>query len=240
MKLALISDIHGNLTALDRVLTALAEEGIEEIVCLGDAAVSGPQPQAVLARLRELECRVVLGNADAEALTLPDKPPGMDERIREIGLWSIRQLSADDLAFIRTFQDQVALTLGAYSFLGFHGSPASFNDIINVATPEEELARYFAPYSAQILAGGHTHVQMVRRYRDALLINPGSVGLPWEKAHSSEDLYNPLRAEYAVLTIEGGDLRVELRRVTYPFDGLAAAVHDQAMPHAEWWLSDWR
>ncbi len=109
-----------------------------------------------------------------------------------------------------------------------------------LSVTEEELARYFAPYSAQILAGGHTHVQMVRRYRDALLINPGSVGLPWEKAHSSEDLYNPLRAEYAVLTIEGGDLRVELRRVTYPFDGLAAAVHDQTMPHAEWWLSDWR
>ncbi|HEX5442031.1 MAG TPA: metallophosphoesterase family protein, partial [Ktedonobacterales bacterium] len=64
-KIAIIADIHGNLPALEAVLAAVAAEGVERIVCLGDVATLGPQPREVIARLRTLGCPVVMGNTDA-------------------------------------------------------------------------------------------------------------------------------------------------------------------------------
>ena len=64
-KIAIISDIHGNLPALEAALAEIAAEGIERIICLGDVATLGPQPRAVIARLRALGCPVVMGNTDA-------------------------------------------------------------------------------------------------------------------------------------------------------------------------------
>ena len=72
MRTGLIADIHGNLTALESVLTHLEHERIDQIVCLGDVAVLGPQPGAVIARLRDLDCPCVLGNTDA--WLIPDPP----------------------------------------------------------------------------------------------------------------------------------------------------------------------
>jgi predicted phosphodiesterase len=62
--LALISDIHGNAVALDAVLADLTRRGADEVICLGDVAAGGPQPREVIARLRELDCQAIRGNAD--------------------------------------------------------------------------------------------------------------------------------------------------------------------------------
>ena len=65
MRLAVISDIHGECFALEQVLHDIRRQGIEEVVCLGDAVQGGSQPAETVARLRELHCPVVMGNADA-------------------------------------------------------------------------------------------------------------------------------------------------------------------------------
>jgi predicted phosphodiesterase len=64
MRIALIADIHGNVVALDEVLAELEEKAVDQIVCLGDVAAGGPRPVETLERLRELDCPVVMGNAD--------------------------------------------------------------------------------------------------------------------------------------------------------------------------------
>ena len=69
-KIAILADVHGNLPALEAVLAEIATEGIERIICLGDLATLGPQPHEVIARLRGLECPVVMGNTDADLLAL--------------------------------------------------------------------------------------------------------------------------------------------------------------------------
>lgn len=68
MRIALLSDIHGNLFALEAMLAMLTRETIDQIVCLGDVAMFGPQPCAVLARMQTVACPVVMGNTDAWAL----------------------------------------------------------------------------------------------------------------------------------------------------------------------------
>jgi len=71
MRIALIADIHGNLVALETVLHELAQESIDQILCLGDVGALGPQPHEVIDRLRQLQCTVVLGNTDAWLLAPP-------------------------------------------------------------------------------------------------------------------------------------------------------------------------
>src|SRR5579885_939731 len=110
MRIALIADIHGNAVALDAALADIERTGADTIICLGDVAVLGPQPRAVLERLRALGCRNVMGNGDAELLDPPpaDAADEMARHMREIGLWGAAQLSAADKEFVASFQPTVS------------------------------------------------------------------------------------------------------------------------------------
>ena len=88
-------------------------------------------------------------------------------------------------------------------------------------------------------AGGHVHEQFVRRVGPALVLNPGSVGLPYFRSADGSTV-NPTYAEYAVIDVDDQGLAVSLRRVGYRLAALEAAVRGSGMPHADWWLSDWR
>ena len=105
MRVALISDLHGNLTALETVLDDLDRERPDRVLCLGDVAATGPQPRETVERLREVGCPVVMGNADA-ALLGPIPVTGDEEtrRILEIDRWCAEQLSTEHLDFISGFQ----------------------------------------------------------------------------------------------------------------------------------------
>ena len=109
MKVAVISDIHGNGVALDAALADLQREAPDRIVCLGDAAQGGPQPAQVLARLRELACPVVIGNADAWMLDGDQSGAEIKAtpQMWETRDWSLAQLSEADRAFVRSFQPTV-------------------------------------------------------------------------------------------------------------------------------------
>jgi predicted phosphodiesterase len=97
------------------------------------------------------------------------------------------------------------------------------------------LDEALAGHTETILAGGHTHVQLIRRHRASFLLNPGSVGLPHEITDSAR---NPGWAEYALVTTGDGGLAIELRRVPYDIGLLAQIAFDSGMPHAAWWAAD--
>ena len=243
MRIAVISDIHGNAVALEAVLSDLAGEPIDRFVCLGDVAEAGPQPSQVVARLRELGCLVVMGNTDAQMLIHEPYPPRNADtpRYNEIVLWCADQLTPADLDTIRGFQATIELALGGeITLLGFHGSPRSYNDIILAATPEDELSALLDGFHATLMAGGHTHRQLLRRYDQALIINPGSVGLPVECLAPNTPGYHPPWAEYAIISHECGRLGVDLRRVPLDVKAVVQEAFDSGMPHAEWWASGWK
>ena len=242
-RIGIFGDIHGNMVAFAAVLAALQAEGIDRLVCLGDVAASGPQPREVVQRLSALRCPVVMGNADEEVLNPPDPAAGADEdmrRIREIDRWTAAQLSADERAFVAGFASTVTIPLAdGGSLLCYHGSPHSYDDILLPTTPADELDALLGDATATVLAGGHTHQQMLRRHHKALVINPGSVGLAFDRVPPGPGTRNPSWAEYAVLTGRAGDLRVELRRARFDGAALVAAARASGMPHAEWYASDW-
>jgi predicted phosphodiesterase len=242
MQLALISDIHGNLVALDAVLADLTARNIEHILCLGDVATEGPQPRGAIARLQELSCSIVMGNTDAWLLhpQLTERKSLFAQEGQDIELWSSQQLTEDDKAFLRTFVPTIERSLSnGQNLLAYHGSPRSFNEGLLPTTPDEVLEQSFANTDATIYVGGHTHVQMFRRYKDKLVLNPGSVGLAWERVSSPGSSLKAPWAEYAIINVEGNALNVELCRVPFNVEELIEATLASDMPHAEWSANRW-
>jgi putative phosphoesterase len=232
-RLALISDIHGNGVALDAVLAELTRRRVDEILCLGDLAAGGPQPQPVIARLRELDCRSVRGNA--ERWLLDGLPPGRSDETRRLGeivAWTRAALPRDDLEYLAGLPPTLTVRADGVTLFCFHGSPRSEIEPLLAATPEHELedALAGAP-AAHLLAGGHTHLQLSRQCGDRLLVNPGSVGLPLGSVTEAEPRL-PAWADYALVEVDGGEVEVSLERAAVEVEALAAAT--AAMPHASW------
>jgi putative phosphoesterase len=240
-RVALISDIHGNAVGLETVLADLARRRVDEIICLGDVAAGGPQPREVLDRVRALGCAVVRGNADEWLLGAP--PSAEDEdgrRLLAIVEWARSQLSDADVAYLESFVPTIELQLAqSHRLLCFHGSPRDNGERLLAGTPEERLARLFASTAADVLAGGHTHLQLVRRLGGRLLVNPGSVGLPLDANADADSLLRreprlPRFADYALVEADAA-IGVELRRVPIGVAALESVQSASAMPYPDWW-----
>jgi predicted phosphodiesterase len=234
MLVAVMSDVHGNCVAFDAVLADLRQRPADQVVCLGDMIQGGPQPTEVLARLRELACPVVLGNADAWVLTNETAEGETPEHMRAIREWSLARLSDDDRAFVAAFQPTVELPLGDdRTLLCFHGSPRSYDDVIFLDTPEEEFRRLLDPFAPAVLAGGHTHTQMIRRLGDTFFFNPGSVGVAVDQRQPWEHMRVDPWAEYAILSTEDGRTGLEFRRVPFDVEALLRVARASGMPRVE-------
>jgi predicted phosphodiesterase len=235
MRLAVISDIHGNCFTLDSVLRDIRAQGIERIVCLGDAIQGGAQPAETVQRLRELNCPVVMGNADAFVLQGKLEEPA-SERQLAVRAWSLTQLSSADVAFMQQFQPTVEIALEAgKKLLCFHGSPRSFNDIILPQTADETVHQYLDGFDANFLTGGHTHTQQVRRLSagEIWYFNPGSISLAynWERASDGSKV-DPW-SDYAILTSEGAVTSVTFRHVPFDVEELTRIIRASGLPDPE-------
>lgn len=226
MRVALISDLHGNDVALDAVLADVARAGADRLVCLGDVATLGPHPEAVLARLRDLGCACILGNHDDFLLD-----PALIHRYTEIPVvvaavdWCRERLAPADREFLGTFRAGLDLELAPGVTLGlFHGSPRSHMEDILPTTPAERVDELLGGRAATVLAGGHTHFQMLRQHRGALLVNPGSVGMPFKEYVPGRPPTILPHAEYAIVDGARAGISVELRRVPLDRDALRRAA----------------
>ncbi len=242
MRLALISDIHGNLVALETVLAAIAQRSIDTIICLGDVAAGGPQAVEFIERLQRLSCPIVMGNTDAKLLTIQPKQYEdiFSQMTHDIDVWCARQLMDTHRAYIQAFQPTLTHDLPHNRvLLAYHGSPRSFRELLLPTTPDEILEEAFTGFHADIMVGGHTHMQMFRRYKDILVLNPGSVGASIDRFSPLEKVRNAPWAEYAILDTEMNDLHVELFRVPFDIEKFIAITLASGMPHAEWSAGEW-
>jgi predicted phosphodiesterase len=239
MRIAVFSDMHGNAVALDAMLADLRQQPpVDHMVCLGDAIQGGPQPAQVVARLRELGCPVVMGNADDWLLTGEASDAEQISSARQMMLNAVRdwmlatQLSEDDRAFIATFQPTVEIALdGERTLLCFHGSPRSFDEIILPLTPDDEVREYLQPQQTVTYTGGHTHVQFMRHFGRTFHFNPGSVGFAYRHSQPEGEFRADPWAEYAILTAE--PLALEFRRVPFDVETLIETYRSSGRPYAD-------
>ncbi|NUO47320.1 MAG: metallophosphoesterase family protein [Polyangiaceae bacterium] len=216
-----MSDLHANQIALEAVLADARRVGFDELICLGDVPTLGPRPDAVLGMLQELGCRCVLGNHDEfmidEALihTYSESPL----IVGSVGA-TRNALSAESLAFIRTFERTIELD----GMLLFHGTPRSNMEDLLATTPADKVDEMVSGKRALVLAGGHTHLQMLRQHRGMLIVNTGSLGMPFREYASGGPPVILPHAEYAIVELRGASASVDLRRVGLDRGALAAQI----------------
>jgi len=243
MRIAVISDTHGNCVALDAVLDDLKSNSIDQIVCLGDEIQGGPQPAETVERLRALGCPVVMGNADSWLLTgqgdeMVEPVTETQRRVRE---WSLARLSGEDIKFIEGFQPTVEIALDEKTrLLCFHGSPASFDELIFPETSEDDFQRMLGVHPGCVMCGGHTHLQQIRRIGDYFFFNPGSVGVAYNRHQPGEILQMDPWAEYAILASEAGRLNLEFRRVPFDVSSLIQVVLESGRPNAQAFVAQYK
>jgi predicted phosphodiesterase len=231
MRIALLADLHGNLSALDVVLEDIAATGGADVtLALGDLGMLGPQPAEVIDRLRETGCLAIQGNCDAwYKQSPPEDAAAHDERLAGIiryAYWAKPLLGEDRVRYLLDlpFSRQADLG-GGERLMAVHGSPRRIDEPVYPEVGAGVLDEVLSGVTATVLAFGHTHRAMVRRHNGVTLVNPGSLGSPIP-------LDMDTRAAYGLVTWDHGRLEVVLRRLAYdPGTTLAAAV-DRQMPGA--------
>ncbi len=187
MRLGIVSDIHGNLASLDAALALMGP--VDEVLCAGDLVSGFRFSNEVVARLREIGARVVLGNHDLDVLG----PHG--ERVRES--------PATDPALLRWLAEQpvrLDTRIGGRRLTMFHAAPEEPLEYVYAESPRMRLWRDLA---ADFVVYGHTHYALAHREGDVLVINPGSAGQP-------RDPRNGFRSSFAILDTASGEVRLEL------------------------------
>ncbi|TFV47133.1 metallophosphoesterase family protein [Blastococcus sp. TF02A-35] len=234
MRIAAISDVHGNLPALDAVLADLATQHVDLVVNLGDLLSGAVRPQETADRLVELDALTVAGNHERQLLTWLRERMGASDRLAHDTITDRH----------RAWMARLPLTLEpADGVLAFHGSPT--DDLVYLletvdpggarpATEAEVLDRLGAAAAVPLLLCGHTHLQRAMRLpTGALVLNPGSVGWP---AYSDDSPHPHVmeagspHARYAVADDAGGSWSHEFRSVRYDWEAAAATADGNGRP----------
>lgn len=218
MRSIFLSDIHGNLPALEAVVAHLPDH--DEVCVAGDLCLEGPQPAEVWDRLRELGWRLVVGNTDQEIVS-PD--PEAREKKRAIVEWTREQMGPERVAAL----GELPFSLRAGDsgcVLVVHANPRNTDEHLYPTMTEEELEPYLRDVSEPILAFGHLHIPYVRPAGRHLLVDVSSVGHP-------KDLDR--RAAYTVIEWKGEARSVTQVRVPYDIDATISAYRSSGMPQAE-------
>lgn len=226
-RIALISDIHANLPALEAVLADARSHEVEAIWNAGDSVGYGPHPAEVLARIQQENIISIRGNYDTRVLTIrQDKEDTRKPRRPEKWLafnWAYDHLTPETHRFLRNLPEQRLVMTAGWLALLVHGTPLSPKEHLRPETPPDHLRRLARQTPARIILCGHTHLPMVRQSEDTWFINPGSVG-------RLDD--GDARASYALLDLAPGQLELKFRRITYDVPSVTADLRREGLPEA--------
>lgn len=240
MRTALLSDVHGNAVALDAVVADLERRPVDAVVCLGDMLQGGAQPAQVAARLARHGWPVVLGNADAFLLDADAGSEVPTPAQLEVRAWTREALGEQGLALIEAFRPTVEADLGdGRRLLAFHGSPQSYDDFLLPVLSEGVFRTVIGSAAADVYAGGHVHLQFLRRIGRSVFVNPGSVGFSYDHEQPDDGFRLDPWAAYAVVETDGDTIGVAFRRVPFDPGAVVAALQASGVPNAERAIAMW-
>jgi predicted phosphodiesterase len=247
MRLAVLSDIHGNLTAFETALADLRAAGGADILwLLGDFAASGARPRECIQRAMglaeewgEKNVSFVRGNTDRYLVTM-QRPRGWHAENAEtftrfienarkwsaILEWGLEQLTYVEYEWLTKLRGELDLAVPGYGWVvGYHGTPGDDEGLLTPTTPLNEADDALLDREGRLGIGGHIHAQMDRPLTSWRIVNVGSVGMSFDK---------PGYAQYGIFTFEDGAVGINLRAVPYDVEAAAADLASSGFPHADY------
>jgi putative phosphoesterase len=227
VRVAIITDIHANLTALEAVLASIDAAGVDAIYCGGDLVGYGPHPNEVCALIEHRGIPTIYGNYDfAIGRGLTDCGCAyVTPHDRELGQgsvdWTLVHTGAAAKAFMRDLPFDLRFTMGDRRIRLVHGSPRKVNEYLFDDKPDSLYQRLAAQAECDVLVFGHTHRPWIREHGGVLFVNCGSVGKPKD---------GDARAAYAVLELVEGRVEASIERVPYDADAVAGEIEAAGLP----------
>ena len=226
MRLAIVSDIHGNFAALEAVIEDISHRGVDQVVHGGDLALMGPRPAEVIDRIRELGWVGVVGNTD-ELLWCPqehsrqcDRAPQLQTLLRWLfdayAPYTLEQIGEERLAWLRDLPTELRIEGVAI----VHAAPGDLWRAPMPDASDRDLMATYRSLDTRTVAYGHIHRPFARAIENRVVANSGSAGMPWD---------DDARASY--LLVE--DARVDVIRVGYDIDAEAREFASRAHPDSE-------
>ncbi|MDF2547148.1 MAG: hypothetical protein K0R93_2046 [Anaerosolibacter sp.] len=228
MRIAVISDVHANVEALNTVIEHLKEQEVDEIVFLGDVVMNGPYPKEVLEIVNELApIAWVKGNTDNWFEEIDDDFKPVNEReeyIYSLYQYAKERLSEDEIEMLLSKHDKQLVEIEGIKILCVHGSHRSISEPIGIMTPQESIQQIIQEIEADILLSGHTHCPYYVSFNGKKIINVGAVSLA---------LDGEAKASYGILEIGQNSTSYTNFRLDYDIEKVVDSAKFNRFPYID-------
>jgi len=228
MRVAILSDIHGNIHALQSVLIDMESLNVSKIMFLGDLVINGPFPLECYKKIQELNPTCwVKGNTDTwyENINTGWTPSTkQEEKLFKLYEFAQKYLKDEMLEYIFNHPMKCSMEINDLSILGVHGSPRSLSEGIMKETPLKELELIASKVEESIIVSGHSHIPLLKKVDNHTFFNVGSVGMPGD---------GDPKACYGLIEIIDDVSKFEIRRVKYPIKDVLDLAEKRDFPEFE-------
>lgn len=225
MKVALISDIHANLPALEAVLEDIKKRSVDAIWNMGDMLGYGAFPDEVVNLIEKEKILSIIGNYDVKVLKVKQKKDKWKKGVPpEKWLaynWSYDKLSESSLAFLNSLDEEIRLEAEGKKIIIKHSVSDPDDEHLTPDSPEEKFREIASKDNADIIIFGHSHIPFKKKVDGTWFINPGSVGRPGD---------GDPKASYAIMNIKPKLFRVDHYRIDYDVERAVSAIRESGLP----------
>jgi putative phosphoesterase len=227
MRLAFLSDIHGNAVALDAVLEDMSKRNVEKIIVLGDISYRGPEPKRALELVKSLNADVIKGNADewvVRGIKEGEVAESALQLMNKERRWIYERLEEEDIRYLDELPSEVKLEADDIVIHAFHATPDSLFDVVQPFESDKALIDKMMKSDADIFVYAHIHKPFIRYIEGKCLINTGSVGLPFDGLTKSS---------YAIVDIKNGSFETSIIRVDFDLAKVIKQYQEEDYPNSE-------
>lgn len=219
MKIAVISDIHGNIFALNAVLKAIKKQDVTYTICLGDLVGYGCNPNEVIERLRNEKIPCIKGNYDASVVD-KDYTFIRENEVNSFSLpWAIKNVTNENIKFLKELPNTITLEFNNKKIQFVHGSPRRINEYLT--EDYEKIDEVINEFNYDVLVCAHTHIPYVKIINSKIIINDGSVGKPKNGTPN---------ATYLIIDITDDNLTPEIHSVSYDYKEIMNTMKNLNFP----------
>lgn len=220
MRIAVFSDVHANLPALEAALKFIRHLAVDEVLCLGDLVGYGPHPREVIELVRQRQIPCLLGGTDAR-IAFPLPGPKRSPETEAAMAWTREQLDHEDIAFLRSLPTSKRFRTPVGRARAFHGHPENPEARFPLYEEEAKLRALLEVLRAKLVLTGGSHIPVARTVADVHIVDPGSVGLT---------LGGEPGADLAVVTVNTRGVTSQFYKVPYDYAQTAFDIQAWGLP----------